>query len=163
MADILNATFDFSRAKPDHVAAFRGTPRRVLFQPGDKLYRFTSIPAGSFPGNELFNSPWWLPADTFHTLTRIAGRTASPLVDTARSRLAVTRDWNPTLEWLAIIELTRSAYGWVGTIRPQPETHGHRSVLLMGNLDQAYVPGLGDGAAGQSSPYAFLSYYGSVT
>ena len=163
MDEILNASFDFTRAHPDHVAAFRGTPQRVLFRPGDKLYRFTSLPAAGFPGNELFNSPWWLPRETFEALTRMAYRSGAPLVDTARARLAVTRQWNPTLEWLAIIELTQSVYGWVGLTRQQPETHGHRSVLLMGNLEQAYVPGLGDGAGGQGSRYALLSYYGSVT
>lgn len=163
MDEILNASFDFTRAEADHVAAFRGTPRRVLFKPGDRLYRFTSLPTAGFSGNELFNSPWWLPRETFDALTRIAHRTSAPLGDTVRARMAVTRQWNPTLEWLAVIELTQSVYGWVGLTRQQPEIHGHRSVILMGNLEQAYVPGLGEGTSGQGSRYAFLSYYGSVT
>jgi hypothetical protein len=159
---LLNETFDFAQAPHDHAEAFRGTPRRVLFEPGARLYRFTSLPTAEFHGNELFASPWWLPSDTFAVLTTIAHRTGSSLIDTARSRLAVMPTWNPTLEWLAIIELTRPVYGWVGLIRQQPLMPGHRTVLLLGNLDQAYVPGLAGSGGGLSSPYAFVSSYGSV-
>ena len=74
----------------------------------------------------------------------------------------MTKDWNPTMEWLAIIELTKPAYGWVGATSHQPLKAGDRSTLLKGNMDQVYLPGLAADGNGVSSPYAFVSYYGSI-
>lgn len=160
--DMLNADFDFSQADPRHLFAFSRPPRREPFRAGDRLYRFTSLPSATFEGSELFRSPWWYAQRTFNSVVRTANRTGASVVDTARSRLAVSKEWNPTMEWLAIIELTKPAYGWVGPTRAQPLKHGDPSVILVGNYEQVYMPRLAGDGDGRSSPFAFVSYYGSM-
>jgi hypothetical protein len=160
--DALNSDFDFSKTDRQTQLAFRGSPRRVLFEAGDRLYRFTSLPGPTFAGNELFKSPWWQPHRTFNAIVRTAHRTRTSIVDSARSGLAVNHTWNPTMEWLVIIELTSPVYGWAGRTRQQPVEGADRTVLLMGNLTQAFVPGLAAGGDGNSSPFAFIYYYGSI-
>ena len=160
--EILNASFDILQAGPAVLAAFRGSPRRTLFQTGDRLYRLTSLPGGGFAGNGLFTSPWWYTDATFKGLVKTANRTNSPLIDTARSRLAVTKQWNPTMEWLVIVQLTQSAYGWVGSIGHQPAQQGDRTVLLPGNAEQVYMPGLATSGDDRSSSAATIFYYGSM-
>jgi hypothetical protein len=160
--DALNTNFDFSKTDRETQLAFRGSPRRVLFEPGDRLYRFTSLPDQTFAGNEIFKSPWWQPHRTFNAILRTANRTRSSIVDTARSGLAVNRTWNPTMEWLVIVELTSPVYGWAGRTRHQPAEGADRSVLLMGNFTQVFVPGLAGGGDGNSSPFGFICYHGSV-
>ena len=160
--DILNATFDINQAAPDVLPAFLGQARKTLFYAGDRLYRLTSLASGEFAGNGLLTSPWWYTQATFDGLVRTAQRTQSTLVETARSRLAVTREWNPTMEWLVIVQLTRPAYGWVGAIRHQPAIQGDRSVLLAGNAEQVYLPGLATGGDDRRSDAATIVYYGSI-
>jgi len=161
--DILNENLDASSLDPKHRFAFGGTPRRRLFRGSERLLRFVSLPQPTFEGNELFKSPWWYPQDTFDTIVRRSNRTGKSIVDVARSGLAVTKQWNPTMESLAIIELKRPMYGLVGPARHQPLSAGDRSTLLIGNLEQAYVPGLAAGGDGVSSPYAFIYAYVDMT
>jgi hypothetical protein len=156
----LNEDVDISRADPRDLFAFTRTLRRVLFYEGDWLFRFISSVSPKFAGNNLFGSPWWHPQRTFNGLVRTATRTGASVKSTARSRLAVTEEWNPSMDWLAIIELTTKAFGWVGPATPQPARSGDRSVLLMGHAEQVYMPGLAGAGDGQSSPYAFVQYYG---
>lgn len=158
----LNASFDILQAGPGVLAAFRGSPRRTLFQTGDRLYRLTSHPGAGFAGNGLFTSPWWYTQATYRGLVQTATRTNSSLVNTARARLAVAKEWNPSMEWLVIVQLTQPAYGWVGAIRHQPAQQGERSVLLAGNADQAYMPGLARAGDDRASDVATIFYYGSI-
>jgi hypothetical protein len=160
--DALNSTLDFDTTDREVRLAFKGSPKRVLFRPGDRLYRFTSHADGEFEGNELFKGAWWHPSRTFNAIVRTAHRTQTSIVESARAGLAVNRKWNPTMEWLVLIELTGEAYGWVGPTRHQPVEGQDRSALLIGNLPQVYMPGLAGGGNGSSSPYAFIYYYGSV-
>jgi hypothetical protein len=64
------------------------------------------------------------------------------------------------MESLAIIELTKPVYAWAGPTRPQPLNQDDRSVMLLGNFDQLYVPGLAGAADGTSSPHAYVVFYG---
>jgi len=161
--DIRNATFDIARDDPKALFAFRETPRRVLLSAGDQLFRFTSLPDGSFAGNEIFGSPWWYAQTTFNAIVRAANRTGSSIVDAARSGLAVTTSWNPTMDWLVIIELTQPIYAFAGAARSQPVSGNDRSALFIGSLDQLYVPGLAAKDNPMSSDVATMFYYGSMT
>jgi hypothetical protein len=160
--DILNERFDITQAGNDVLFAFRGAPRKTLFRAGDRLYRLTSLPFGDFRGNGIFTSPWWYTQSTFNGLLRTAQRTDSTFANTARSRLAVTKEWNPTMEWLVIVQLSKPAYGWVGSIRHQPAQQGDRSVLLAGNADQVFMPGLAAGGDDRKSDVATIFYYGAI-
>jgi hypothetical protein len=141
--------------------AFSKPPRRFVFHPGEQLFRFGSIQSATFKGNAIFGSPWWIPEATFNAVAKTAHRTQSSLTDVARSRLAVATPWNPTMEWLMVVELKKAVYGWLGPTRPQPLDGSDRSVLLLGNYDQVYVPGLG-AAGATASDAATLVYFGSA-
>ena len=125
---------------PDALAAFAGLPRRQVLPPGAHLYRFGTIVSSTFKGNEVLSSPWWIPEPTYRQITRTAHRTGKSVIDVARAGLAVTTGWNPIMDWLTIVELKVAVYAWVGPARPQPLSGTNRSVLLLGHLDQAYVP-----------------------
>ena len=127
---------------PGALAAFARMPERVVLFPGEQLFRFGSVVGPGVKGNEIFSSPWWIPASTYQQITRTAHRTGRPVIEVARSRLAVTTDWNPNMDWLSIFELKVAVYAWVGPAKQQPLTGGDRSVLLLGHFDQAYVPNL---------------------
>jgi hypothetical protein len=161
MANVLNAGFDIHRDDPKAVLAFTQLPERVLFHRGDRLYRFTSHPEAGFDGNAIFSSPWWHTQKTFAGLVRTANRTRSSIVQTARSQLAVTKQWNPTMEWMVIIELLTAAYGWVGPTRYQPADEGNYSVLLPGSANQVYIPNLAR-HSDVTSDAASIYWYGAV-
>jgi hypothetical protein len=162
--DIYNAS---STLPSKDLLKFSGHPTRVVFHPGEQLYRFGTIVSPSFTGNEIFASPWWVPPATFDAIARTANRTNTSITDVARSRLAVAKPWNPSMDWLIIIELKRPVYAWVGPAQPQPLDGRDRSVLLVGNFEQAFVPGLAaQGAASRlgdaesASDAAMLVYSG---
>lgn len=155
--DIHNASYSLT---PEDVLAFTKPPRRVVFQPGEQLFRFASPATSTFGGSETFGSPWWVPATTYQSIIKTANRTHSQPADVARSRLAVAGPWNPTMEWLMIIELKKPFYAWLGAARPQPQDGRNRSVLLLGQYEQAFVPGLAPRGS-TSSDAAVLLYYGS--
>src|SRR5207248_9630856 len=123
---IFNAAYTLSSTD---LLTFSRPPTRRVFTPGEQLFRFGSIVSASFTGNDIFGSPWWIPKSTYDAIARTANRTRALLTDVARSRLAVATAWNPTMEWLMVIELKQPVYGWIGPARPQPLDGHDRSVL----------------------------------
>jgi hypothetical protein len=140
---------------------FTTAPRRVVLQPGEQLFRFGSIVGPGFQGNEIFGSPWWIPASAFRTITLTAHRTGQPIGAVARSRLAIAPAWNPDMDWLIVLELTLPVSAWIGPAKPQPLSSESRQVMMLGNFDQAYVPGLAPPGA-MSSEAGRLAYCGSA-
>jgi|KBSMisStaDraftv2_1062788.scaffolds.fasta_scaffold416621_1 hypothetical protein len=143
------------------LSCFTRAPTRVVLRPGESLYRFGTIVSATFRGNEIFSSPWWIPAETYQRITKTAHRTNQPIGDVARSRLAVATEWNPDMDWLTILELKKHVYAWVGPAKPQPFSGGHRSVMLLGNYDQAYVPDLAPPGT-MTSEAGTLAYFGAA-
>ncbi len=165
IAPILNHDADFSRAPQEDRDAFLGPPTRELFRTHDTIYRIVSIRGveysdGTVGGNSLFESPWWIPAHTFRQITLRAHRTGKSLTAVARAGLAVTHEFNPDMDWVAVVKIKNAAYGWVGRTAAQRERRRDSHVLLIGGLDQIWLPGLA--AKGQTtSPHAYLDYFGS--
>ena len=150
-----------STLTPEALLAFARAPVRIVFQPGEHLYRFGTVVSPTFKGNDTFGSPWWIPSATYRQIAETAHRTNKSIIDVARSRLAVATAWNPTMDWLMILELKKAVYAWVGPTKPQPLSIADRSVILLGNYDQAYVPDLAPAEA-MASEAATLAYYGSA-
>jgi hypothetical protein len=147
---------------PDALLAFVGAPRRLIFQPGEQLFRFATIVSPTFKGNEIFSSPWWIPPATYRQIAQTAYRTGTSIIEVARSRMAIAAPWNPGMDWLIIVEFKKPVHAWVGPTRPQPLTGAaDRSVMLLGNFEQAYVPGLAPSGA-TTSEAAMLTYFGSA-
>jgi hypothetical protein len=156
--DIYNASAPLTS---EALLCFTRAPLRVVLQPGESLYRFGTLVSSTFKGNEIFSSPWWVPQETYRRITKTAHRTRQPIVSVARAGLAIANEFNPEMDWLTILELKRPVYAWVGPARPQPLSGGDRSVMLLGNYDQAYVPGLAPPGA-MTSEAAMLAYCGSA-
>ena len=166
--DVLNQDFDFQRdASPDEKEAFWTPPQKFLLLPKVQLYRLVTLADVNrgFRGNELFRSPWWYPRETFRELSRMAQSLNLPLPEVARTHLAVREAWNPLMDYLCIIELTKPAWVWRGPIRYQPQDD-ERRIFYMGGLDQVYLPNL-DGASEDTgsnrSDYAFIVHFGRVS
>jgi len=165
IAPILNHDIDFSRVSQKDRDAFSGPPTRQLFRTHDTIYRIVSIrdveySDGSVSGNSLFDSPWWIPEQTFRQITMRAHRTGRSMVAVARTGLAVTHEFNPHMDWIAVVKIRNAAYGWVGKTAAQPEFKGDSHVLLMGGLDQIWLPGLAAKGA-TASAHAYIDYFGS--
>ncbi|MDQ3258246.1 MAG: hypothetical protein M3R15_30905 [Acidobacteriota bacterium] len=155
---ILNDDFDFNKhATANDKQAFRHPPRRELLILGTKLYRFVTP-----TNNEVLVGRWWYPKATYDKVLHLANVTGCSIPDTARSRLAVTIEWNPAMNWLCIIMLTKSVYAWCGPVQYQPLTEQDRKVLLPGNFDQIYLPNLAGGTNGMSSRVAMVEYFGEI-
>jgi hypothetical protein len=149
-SSVLTAEASMSFAKP---------PRQVTFNPSERLYRLVTIVERGFDGQHILASPWWIPPATYAQITKTAYRTGKKGTDVARSGLAIAFSWNPKMDWLIIVELKKAVYGWVGPAKPQPLYLKDRTVLSLGNLDQAYVPGLAPEGA-NSSDAAIIMYFG---
>ena len=155
--DIYNAS---SALTPNAFKAFSKPPRQQVLRPGEELFRFGTILSPAFEGNDVFGSPWWIPRSTYQQISKTAHRTGKSMIEVARSRLAVATPWNPKMDWLMIVELRKPVQAWLGPARAQPLDGRDRSVLLLGQFDQAYVPGLAAPGA-TTSEAAVLTYYGS--
>jgi hypothetical protein len=164
---ILNDDVDFSRVDQHVKDAFLGPPTKSIFKTDATLYRFTSlkdVPShdGTTGGSPLFESPWWVPEETFRTIMFRTNRTKQRLTVVARAGLAVQYDFNPHMDWILIIRLKDPVYGWMGDAAAQPERAHDRKVWLLGGLPQVWVPGLAGGGNGTVSPHAFIDYFGSI-
>jgi hypothetical protein len=156
--DIFNAP---STLTHDASLAFSKAPQRVVLLPGEELYRFGTLVSATFSGNDVFGSPWWIPAATYRHITKTAHRTGASIIDVARSGLAVSIPWNPEMDWLMVIALRKPVQAWIGPARPQPVSGTDRSALFLGNYEQAYVPGLASPGA-MTSDAAVLMYFGGL-
>jgi len=159
--DPFNASFAPSA---DILSTFRGTPRRVQLLPGARLYRFETFESELHPEfrrKPTFQSEWWFMQPTFHNLCRAARAAGASLRDAGRSRLAVMDKWNPDMDWLAVIQLMVPGVAWVGPARTQRLSKENPVVMLLGNFDQAWVPGLAAGGKEMSNRFATMLYYGS--
>ncbi len=164
---ILNDDLDFARAPQDVKDAFLGPPTKHVFRADDTIYRIVSIRDveyrdGTKGGSPLFESAWWMPQETFHEITRRSYRTGRHVIPVARTGLAITREFNPHMDWALIVSIKVPVYGWVGRAAGQREFKDDAQVWLLGGLVQLWMPGLAAGGNGTSSPYAFIESFGAI-
>jgi hypothetical protein len=125
-----------------------GHPEVVAWlESGTKLFKWTaaiSTPKGI--------SPWW----QFLLSLRLANGAVCPGIserqeyagrlgahdrDYARTRAAVTRQWNPMTNAVAI-ELSNGAWGYIGKASGQLRDLNDPQVFLIGGEYQVWIPGL---------------------
>ena len=154
---ILNQNLDFNTIKPEYQRAFQGRPTKELFQPGEQFYRLITA-------NQNHNTPaaWWYTKATFKELTRMAHAFNKSVPEIARSPLAVTREWNKEMNMLSIIQLNEPVFALKGLISAQPLNEGDNSILLMGGLEQVYMPGLASREQPYNGQYARTVYFGQL-
>jgi len=119
--------------------AFFDTPMYVQLQPGERLYKFVSLP---IVRARILESPWWIRQSVFDDLLTRARRLQKPVAELARSQMAIAQQWNPGMDTLYVIVLAAQADGWEGRARWQPVSIDDATVLFTGGGRQLAVPGL---------------------
>ena len=82
--------------------AFFDTPMYVQLQPGERLYKFVSLP---IVRARILESPWWIRQSVFDDLLTRARRLQKPVAELARSQMAIAQQWNPGMDTLYVIVL----------------------------------------------------------
>lgn len=115
--------------------------------PGTKLFKWTKSIT-----NPRGISPWWQFVEarqlatggrcpSIRELQEYASRLGVHDRDYARTRVAVTEQWNKMTNLMAI-ELTRGKWGYIGRASGQLKDEHDPSVFLIGGEFQVWVPGL---------------------
>ena len=127
-------------ACPPHFrATFLDEPRYVELAPGERLYKFVSIPIDH---QRVLASPWWIRQDAFDELRFRARRLQIPVSDLARSRTAIALEWNPGMETVYVVSLSAKVDAWEGRARSQPLSVRGGNVAFTGGGLQLCVPKL---------------------
>jgi hypothetical protein len=127
-------------ACPDRYrGAFLGEPQHVTLPPGEHLYKFVSIP---IVRHRVLESPWWIRQAAFDDLQVRAQRLRKPMADLVRSQMAIAIEWNPGMDTLYTIVLSKPADAWQGRARSQRVSTRDGKVAFTGGGLQLCVPGL---------------------
>ena len=158
---IINEDFEFNLAPIGDRQSFRGSPRKMIWHPGKPLFRFLT------PNKNFVLSPFWYGEDTWRQVLEHCHRGELSISDVARARLAVKTEWNPEMSKICKLDLLQPAYVWIGPAKYQRLSDHHDNVLLMGNLEQVYLPNLlerdENGSYALSSKFARIIYHGSIS
>lgn len=150
---ILNENYDFNLEAPNAVKnAFKLAPAKIRLQTGQKLYRILT-PAGidharnRFRSHKLESDPnevgyWWMTSKTFRQLASMTRRQGVGLTEVVRAKEAIPLEYSPTMNALFIIRLKCEVFAFQGLAAPQPRSVGDRTVMLIGNAEQVWIPRL---------------------
>ncbi len=150
---ILNENYDFDREAPKDVKdAFKFPPARVRLQTGQKLFRILT-PAGidhatkRSGSHNLESDPnevgyWWMTRKAFSQLASMSRGQGVGLSEVVRAKVAIPLEYSPTMNALFIIHLKCDVYVLQGLAAPQPRSIKDRSVMLIGNAEQVWIPRL---------------------
>jgi len=112
-----------------------GIATAKTFGPGEPLYKLVSMP---IVRERILRSPWFIPQSEFDRLRRTSLAERRPLANVIRERLSIASRWNPGMDGLFILYLTRPKLGWIGRAAAQPAFNE----LLIGWGEQACIPDL---------------------
>lgn len=124
---------------PQFRATFLDQRRHVELKPGERLYKFVSIPIDR---QRIMASPWWIRESVFDELRFRARRLQKPTSALARSRMAIKSEWNPGMDTVFIVVLSASVEGWEGRARSQPFSNHSGNAVFTGGERQMCVPSL---------------------
>jgi hypothetical protein len=150
---ILNEGLRFESIDATVKRAFLRPAEKLLLSPRTRLYKWTDAPLNQ--GGRI--SPWWsfvettpLPsgivADGYRVSEERAKRIGRTHRQFARSRAAISGQFNNRLSNLLVIELSVPVWGFAGQASGQPEFARDQpelaNVFLIGGAYQVWVPGL---------------------
>jgi hypothetical protein len=125
---------------PSEVAKnFLGAPRLIPLFLGENIYRLRTNREGCL-GNNILESPWWFPKETFREIVSRADKTKSPIRKIGRQILQVPKRFNEDFDTLVVFVLLRSGFAYRGQASPQTGVEGNNGRLLQ--ADQLWIPGL---------------------
>lgn len=120
-------------------AAFLDQPRHVELSPGERLYKFVSLP---IVRSRILDSPWWIRQQAFDELQTRARRLQKPVSELARSQMAIAVEWNPGMDTMFIVVLSAKVDAWEGRARTQPLSTREGGIAFTGGGRQLCVPSL---------------------
>src|SRR5262245_46278208 len=150
---ILNEALRFESVDTSVKRAFLRPPEKLRLSARTHLYKWTDSPLNQ----SGHISPWWsfvettqLPsgaiADGFRVSEERASRIGRTHREFARSRAAISGQFNNRLGNLLVIELAVQVWGFAGQASGQPEFAKDQpelsNVFLIGGAYQVWVPGL---------------------
>jgi hypothetical protein len=150
---ILNEDLRFDAVDASVRRAFLRPPEKLLLATRSHLYKWTDAPLNQ--GGRI--SPWWsfvettqLPsgvvADGFRVSEERAQRIGRTHREFARSRAAISGQFNNRLSQLLVIELSVAVWAFAGQASGQPEFARNQpelaNVFLIGGAYQVWIPGL---------------------
>jgi len=150
---ILNESLRFDTVDASVKRAFLRPPEKLRLSARTHLYKWTDSPLDQ--GGRI--SPWWsfvestqLPSgvivDGFRVSEERANRIGRTHREFARSRAAISGQFNNRLSNLLMIELSVPVWGFAGQASGQPEFAKDQpelsNVFLIGGAYQVWVPGL---------------------
>lgn len=110
-------------------------------------------------GNLIFGSPWWFTKETFQRLIARSDPRGLGIGDVARIDLAVPKEFNAKMEWICVIYLTQSVYGWSGKAARQLATD-RANIYFGGGAEQVFLPNLASDPSATASRYARMRFFG---
>jgi hypothetical protein len=149
----LNDTLDLDRLDATVRRAFLGRPEKILLKRAVRLYKWTNR---SLAGQHGI-SPWWsfvdstrLPSGTLAEGFRVAEERAQRLGrshrEFARTRAAISEQFDNAMTNLLMVRLNTDAWGLAGQASGQPEFAQKRAdlqhVFLIGGAYQVWIPNL---------------------
>jgi hypothetical protein len=150
---ILNEGLRFDTVDASVKRAFLRPPERLRLSQRTHLYKWTDGPLDQ--GGRV--SPWWSFVETMQLPTGVvaegfrvseegARRIGRTHREFARSRAAISGQFNNRLSDLLVIELAVPVWGFAGQASGQPEFARNQSdlanVFLIGGAFQVWIPGL---------------------
>jgi hypothetical protein len=150
---ILNEGLRFESVDATVKRSFLRPPEKLLLETRFRLYKWTDSPLDQ--GGRI--SPWWsfvettqLPsgvvADGFRVSEERSKRIGRTHREFARSRAAISGQFNNRLSNRLVIELSVPVWGFAGQASGQPEFARDQpelaNVFLIGGAYQVWVPGL---------------------
>ncbi len=129
--------------------SFAGEPRKVLLPAGRQLYRLVPL----FGGNP-FESPWWMPEETFESMIGVNQRAAHGGGAQLRNLIVegLSLPSNNQLS-VVVVKLDKPVFAWQGLASQLRVRDGKERP---GGLAQIYLPRLGERGEPGWSPYAHL-------
>ncbi len=139
----------YRKASYDARLSFTGEPRKVLLPARTRLCRLVPL----FGGNP-FESPWWMPKETFESMIGVNQRAAHGSGAQLRNLLVegLALPSNNQLS-VVVIELDTPVFAWQGLASRLKLREGKDRP---GGLMQIYLPRLGERGQPGWSPYAHL-------
>jgi hypothetical protein len=113
-------------------------------------------------GNQIFGSPWWFSKETFKWIMAHADPRGLGIGDVARIHLAVPKEFNLKMEWICVIFLVESVYGWSGKAARQLVTQ-KSNLYFGGGGNQIFLPNLSTDPSKITSRYARMRFFGACS
>lgn len=165
---ILNEQLNWSDISkiPDVRQAFRGAPEKVLLAKESLLCRFITTAKNTSKdemdrSSSIFCSPWWTDwSSAFSEIARWSTKANAQPQNVIRARWAITTRFNPKLDSLVQIILTKPVYGWKGIAQHQNDPSG--KVAYLGGGEQLYVPNLVKDRDALACDFAYLHCFTAI-